>query len=272
MPDELSHLPTPTLMRAARGTYARSIRAQLQEIGVDDLPKNGAFILFGIHSGNGTPADLPFGLGVSRQAVSQVIDVLVQRGYVERHPDPGDRRRISLELTERGQEVVEAVWRGTEAIDGQLATRLSAEQIEAMRSGLMALADIKAASTKAGSAVRRPARHFRQFSPIFPVRDMAAALSHYASLGFKSFAYEGGAFYGFANRDGLGIHLALEPGQDPASTYLYVRDADALFDEWSQAGISGVTHPVEPTPYGLREGSHVDPDGNVIRFGSPLHE
>jgi DNA-binding MarR family transcriptional regulator/predicted enzyme related to lactoylglutathione lyase len=257
-------------MRAARGSYARSIRAQLREIGVEDLPKNGAFILFGIHSGNGTPADLPSGLGVSRQAVSQVIDVLVQRGYVDRLPDAEDRRRINLELTERGQEVVEAVWRATEAVDSQLATRLTTEQIEAMRAGLMALADIKAASTEAGTAVRRPARRFRAFSPIFPVRDMAAALSHYASLGFTSFAYEGSADYGFANRDGLSLHLALEPGHDPGSTYLSVRDADALFDEWSQPGIGGVTRPVEPMPYGLREGSHVDPDGNVIRFGSPI--
>jgi hypothetical protein len=27
-----------------------------------------------------------------------------------------------------------------------------------------------------------------------------------------------------------------------------------------------------PTPYGMREGSHVDPDGNLIRFGSPMEE
>ena len=53
------------------------------------------------------------------------------------------------------------------------------------------------------------------------------------------------------------------------SAYLYVRDADALYEEWSRPGIAGRTHPVGPTPYELREGSHVDPDGNVIRFGSP---
>jgi hypothetical protein len=37
-------------------------------------------------------------------------------------------------------------------------------------------------------------------------------------------------------------------------------------------GIAGHTHPVEPTPYRLREGSHLDPDGNLIRFGSPIEE
>ena len=51
---------------------------------------------------------------------------------------------------------------------------------------------------------------------------------------------------------------------------MYVRDADALFHEWSRPGIGGVTRPVGRTPYRLREGSHTDPDGNLIRFGSPL--
>jgi DNA-binding MarR family transcriptional regulator len=265
-----TQLATPTLMRAARGTYARSIRAHLQEIGVTDLPRNGAFILFGVLSGDGARAELPTGLGVSKQAVSQVIDVLVTRGYLDRRPDDSDRRRVVLELTERGHEVAAAVWRGTEAIDEQLASRVSPEQMEAMRASLIALADMKAETPPAPAEKRRRARGFRHFSPIFPVRDMGAALAHYATLGFRTFADEGGEDYGFANRDGLGIHLALEPGHDPASTYLYVRDADALFEEWSQPGIGGLTRPVGPMPYGLREGSHIDPDGNEIRFGSEV--
>ena len=272
MPPDRVQLATPTLMRAARGTYARSIRAQLREVGADDLPRNGAFILFGLLSGDGTRKDLPSGLGVSKQAVSQVIDVMVTRGYLERHRDAADRRRVSLEVTERGHEVLAAVVRGTETIDQQLASRMSAGEIVSMRSGLMALADIKTETTAAGVAARRPSRQFRRFSPIFPVRDLTAALAHYASLGFETVAYEGGADYGFANRDGIGLHFALDPEHDRAhgggSTYLYIRDADALFDEWSKPGVGGVTRPVVPTPYGLREGSHTDPDGNLIRFGS----
>ncbi len=272
MPADRSDLATPTLMRAARGTYARSIRAHLQAIGVDDLPRNGAFILSGIHSAGGPPGDLPANLGVTKQAVSQVVDILVNRGYLYRHPDASDRRRITLELTARGHEVVEAVWRGTEAIDSQLATRLLPEQIDAMRSGLMALADIKAQTTAVGAGRRRPGRRLRHFSPIFPVREMASALAHYASLGFKTLAYEGGDDYGFADRDGIGLHLAHDPAHGAGSTYLYVQDADGLFEEWSRPGIGGVTRPVMLTPYGLREGSHVDPDGNLIRFGSPADE
>ena len=166
-------------MRAARGAYAQSVRAQLHAIGVNDLPRNGAFLLAGIDITGGPRQDLPSDLGVTKQAVSQVIDTLVNRGYLNRSPDPGDRRRITLELTERGQEVVGAVLRGVAAVDRQLQERVPAEQVDAMRSALLALAGIKGASNTTGAGRRRPARQFRRFSPIFPVRDLAAGMAHY---------------------------------------------------------------------------------------------
>jgi DNA-binding MarR family transcriptional regulator len=266
---------TPTLMRSARGVYARSIRAQLHEMGIDDLPRNGAFVLAGIDDRGGPRNDLSSDLGVTKQAVSQVVDILVIRGYLDRSPDAEDRRRISLELTERGRQVVDAVVRGVDAIDRELQERVSHEQIEAMRSVLLAMTEIKAASVVKGTGRKRPTRQLRKFSPIFPVADLARALAHYADLGFVATAYEEGGEYGFADRDGVGLHLAADPHADrmhAASTYLYVADADALYDEWSRPGLGGHTHPVGLTPYGLREGSHNDPDGNLIRFGSPIEE
>jgi hypothetical protein len=274
MDDSGAKFATPTLMRAARGAYARSIRVQLQAIGVDDLPRNGAFILTGVAAADGPRPDPTAALGVTKQAVSQLTDTLVSRGYLERSPDPDDRRRVALELTERGRLVVEAVARGVATVDLQLRERVPAEQVDAMRAGLRALAEIKTASETAGAGRRRPGRPFRSFSPIFPVRDLAAALAHYAALGFTTRPYEDGD-YGFADRDGTGLHLAADAGHDPgrgSAAYLYVRDADALYAEWSAPGIGGHTHPAGPTPYGLREGSHVDPDGNLIRFGSPVAE
>ena len=108
-----------------------------------------------------------------------------------------------------------------------------------MRAGLIALAEIKAEDLASGTGMRRPdpkTRQLRRFSPIFGVRDLAAALAHYASLGFRTSAYDDADYYGFADRDGTGLHLALrESDTHPAAAYLYVRDADALYEEWSLA-------------------------------------
>ncbi len=264
---------TPTLMRSARAAYSQAMRAELAAIGVDDLPRNGGFILAGIDSTRGPRQDLPSELGVTKQAVSQALDVLVQRGYLERHPDNEDRRRVALELTDRGQEVVDAILRGTETVDRRLAERVSNEQIEALRATLVALTEIKVEAGGAGTGRKRSARQLRRVSPIFEVRRLRGALEHYTALGFQVFAYEDGDEYGFARRDGVGLQFTqVHEGEEPSagSAYLFVRDADALYEEWKAAGPGGELHPAEDTPWGMREGSHTDPDGNVIRFGSSL--
>jgi len=106
--------------------------------------------------------------------------------------------------------------------------------------------------------------------PIFVVSDIGRAVAHYERLGFSSSHHDEG--YAFAHRNELTIHLA-GPGVDPervgrGSIYMHVDDADELAREWRDAGADLV----EPQDfeYGKHEGSHKDPDGNLIRFGSPL--
>jgi predicted enzyme related to lactoylglutathione lyase len=113
----------------------------------------------------------------------------------------------------------------------------------------------------------------RQARPIFPVKDLKAALDHYASLGFAVRAYADGAKYGFIERDEVALRLTARSEYYPDSTvsvaYLVVEDADQLAAEWAGEGIGGHTHPPIDTPWGMREGRHFDPDGNLLRFGSP---
>jgi hypothetical protein len=107
-------------------------------------------------------------------------------------------------------------------------------------------------------------------APIFPVTDLDQALHHYAQLGFQVAAHDDGT-YGFAGRAGIMLHLSVVADHDPlrtaAAAYLYVPDADALAAEWAPVDRTG---PAVDTDYGLREGWHIDPDGNLLRFGSPL--
>ena len=108
----------------------------------------------------------------------------------------------------------------------------------------------------------------KRIAPIFAVEDLDRSLAYYGRLGFTTRAYEGGG-YGFATRDGIEIHLGTvrEKGRF-VSAYLFVEDADELAREWRSAGAE--VHGPEDTEWGQHEGALVDPDGNVIRFGSPL--
>jgi predicted enzyme related to lactoylglutathione lyase len=111
--------------------------------------------------------------------------------------------------------------------------------------------------------------------PIFPVRDLKRALDHYRQLGFRVQPYADGDEYGFAERDEAGFHLTFQPTSyypdgAIAVAYLDVEDADALFAAWTKPGVGGQTKPPADMPWGMHEGVHTDPDGNVIRFGSPI--
>ena len=114
-----------------------------------------------------------------------------------------------------------------------------------------------------------------RLAPVLPVADVAAALARYAALGFTARAYDpAAAEYGFLERDSVHVHLSRVEGLDPAtstvSVYLYVDDADAVIAEWRAAGVEGRFGVAYDTEYGLREATYVDPDGNLLRVGSPL--
>lgn len=70
-----------------------------------------------------------------------------------------------------------------------------------------------------------------------------------------------------------GIHLGAEPDLDTradrrSTAYLFVGDADGLAGTWLAAG--GDVRLPQDTEWGQHEGVLIDPDGNVVRFGSPM--
>ena len=57
-------------------------------------------------------------------------------------------------------------------------------------------------------------------------------------------------------------------GPRTSSAYLFVDDAEDVAEAWRSAGVH--LHSPEDTEWGRHEGAVVDPDGNVIRFGSAM--
>jgi DNA-binding MarR family transcriptional regulator len=133
----------PALLRAARGAYGHAIRSRLETSGFDDMPKNGPFVLGGMANQGGSAGGLIRELGVTKQAASQLIDTLVVRGYLERHTDGDDRRRLRIELTERGRAAAAEVRAGVVAVDEELAGMLSATEMAGLRAGLVGLCTIR---------------------------------------------------------------------------------------------------------------------------------
>ena len=139
-PDDVN---IPVLLRAARGSYAHTIAAFLAEAGCDDLPQNGPFVLGGMANHQASAVDMIRGLGVTRQAASQLIDTLVLRGYLSREVNPADRRRLNIELTDRGRAAAEAIAAAIGQVDEELAAMITPAELAGLRAGLRALSAIR---------------------------------------------------------------------------------------------------------------------------------
>ena len=140
-------LVMPALLRHARATYGSAMRTALAEAGYDDIPRNGLYILGGLAM---EVPDVPLGqliveLGVSKQAAGQLVDTLVQRGYLDRAPDESDRRKLSLRLTARGRAAATVQAAARARIDAQLLARVGEEDVRRTRRTLAALIQLRCA-------------------------------------------------------------------------------------------------------------------------------
>ena len=108
-------------------------------------------------------------------------------------------------------------------------------------------------------------------NPILPVDDMPAATAFYERLGFEVHAYDEG--YAWVKHCGWEwFHLRRVDSVDgnQASAYLHVEDAEAWRTGMATASNGEIElGPLSDTPWGKREFSMTDPDGNHIRVGSP---
>lgn len=117
-------------------------------------------------------------------------------------------------------------------------------------------------------------------APVLMTADMASAAERYQKMGFEvrmfpGDAEPGDAIYAFLCFDGGELHMShirdgFAPEDNTSACYLWIADAEAVFEAWNSADLGGRLIPPKDTEYGLREFAYIDPDGNLLRLGSPL--
>jgi DNA-binding MarR family transcriptional regulator len=134
----------PALLRHARATYGKAMRAALEEAGYDDLPANALYVIGGLVLQKDVPLrELIRQLGISKQGAGQLVDSLVTRGYLSRTVDKNDRRKLVVSLTERGRAAADIQREARERIDAELIERAGVEDVRAMRRALGALISMR---------------------------------------------------------------------------------------------------------------------------------
>lgn len=103
------------------------------------MPPNGSYVVGAIARAGSPLSEVIERLGVSKQAAGHLVDALVSRGYLERSPDPEDRRRLTISLTARGQDAAAVTRSAVERVDADLLARVGGEHVAHTRATLIAL-------------------------------------------------------------------------------------------------------------------------------------
>ncbi len=126
-------VPLPGLMEVVQEALFAEFRQELEETGYGDIrPTHGCVFRF-IREEPLRLTELATLAGMTKQSIGEVIDNLVELGYVKRVPDPQDRRAKLLCLTERGEEAQKVGFGLFKRVEQRWAKRYGPERFAQLR-------------------------------------------------------------------------------------------------------------------------------------------
>jgi DNA-binding MarR family transcriptional regulator len=136
------------LLRRAVRRYASPVSEALAAAGFDDLPQRGVWAVSALAQADPglSGRDLVHRMGISKQAISQLIETLVTLGYVARRPAADDRRRTLLQLTTRGRGAVRIIDATVADMEEAMADAIGRERLQELHRALVELDEPSAGS------------------------------------------------------------------------------------------------------------------------------
>jgi DNA-binding MarR family transcriptional regulator len=120
--------PLPWLLRRANQRYRGAIKRRLAEFGYEELPQPGYWALMLLADGGADASRLIGEMGISKQAVSKLVDTLVTEGFVDRKPNDADRRRTDLLLSGKGRRAAHVIADAVQATEDTFVRQLGPDR------------------------------------------------------------------------------------------------------------------------------------------------
>jgi len=127
------------LLRLVYQHHAQDIEAALSEAGFGDLRPPHANVFPFVPPEGITVSALAELAWVRKQTMAEAVDQLERMGYVERRPNPRDRRSRLVFLTARGASVKPVTHATAARVEEHWAELTSADELEALRASLLHL-------------------------------------------------------------------------------------------------------------------------------------
>jgi DNA-binding MarR family transcriptional regulator len=126
-------VPLPGLMEVVQEALFAEFRQELVATGYGDIrPTHGCVFRF-IREEPLRLTELATLAGMTKQSIGEVIDNLVELGYVKRVPDPQDRRAKLICLTTRGEEAQKVGFGLFTKVEQRWARRYGPERFAQLR-------------------------------------------------------------------------------------------------------------------------------------------
>ena len=132
------------LLRLPWEAVTHRLLQALHESGFDDIDAPQLSVLLWPGPEGMRPSDLAARMRVTRQALNYLLGDLERLGYLERHPDPDDRRARRIRLTDRGRALVPVMRNAVGEVEREWADALGAERFARLRELLRDLTHVVA--------------------------------------------------------------------------------------------------------------------------------
>lgn len=134
-----SELDLTSLLSLSFSTSINELHDRLSELGFGDIRPIHGFMFKYITPNGATGIELAEYLGITKQAVSKMVDYLEKSGYVMRKTHPTDKRGKNIVLTERGWLVVQAKEKILTEIEQRWIENIGAERMQMLKEDLTKL-------------------------------------------------------------------------------------------------------------------------------------
>jgi DNA-binding MarR family transcriptional regulator len=127
------------LLRLVYQQYSQEIDAALREAGFHDIRPAAANVFPFVPPEGISVSELADLARVRKQTMAQAVDQLERTGYVDRRPNPRDRRSRLVFLTKRGASVPPVTHAAAARVEERWAELTSPQELEELRASLLGL-------------------------------------------------------------------------------------------------------------------------------------
>lgn len=127
------------LLRLLNQHWGNQVHEALHEAGFDGIGAANANVIPFVPDEGIQVSELAKLARVRKQSMAQSVEQLEKLGYLERRPDPNDRRARLVFLTERGRAVRPVAVKAGRRVEKEWAKLTGPEEIESLRESLQTL-------------------------------------------------------------------------------------------------------------------------------------